>query len=189
MFCLVGETIVVSDTAVIDGNLFIAGADLTVNGQVTGSVFGGSSAMELGANALVGRNMYYGGFSLEHGGRITSQQRSCLLGVYQAMLSGAIDRDLTLGGAAVELNSIIGRNATLDVGNVEEASQSNSWMAFNPYISRYVDTTIQPGIRVSDSASIGGKLTYTSSIDETSKLDAVTTGSDRLSNASTSRKP
>ena len=172
---LMGETIVVSDTAVIDGNLFLAGGDLTVNGQVNGSVFGGSSAMDLGASALVGQNMYYGGFSLNmaEGSRVS---KDLFVGGYQAMLSGAIDRDLTFAGAAVELNSTIGRNAILDVGKVEEASQANSWMAFNPYISRYVDTTIQPGIKVSDSTSIGGKLTYTSSIEETSKLDAVTSG-------------
>lgn len=173
---LMGETVVVSDTAVIDGNLFIAGADLTVNGQVTGSVFGGSSALDLGASGQVGRNMYYGGVSLnvEEGSHIS---KDLFAAGYQAMLSGTIDRDLSFAGAAIELNSTIGRNATLDVGNVEEASQSNSWMAFNPYISRYVDTTIQPGIRVSDSASIGGKFTYTSSVDVTSELDAVTTGS------------
>ena len=172
---LVGETIIVSDTAVIDGNLFIAGADLTVNGQVTGSVFGGSSALELGASALVGRNMYYGGFSLNTvEGSVVS--KDLFAAGYQALLSGAIDRDLSFAGAAVELNNQIGRNATLDIGNVEEASQSNSWIAVNPYISRYVDTVIQPGIRVSDSASIGGKLSYTSSVDVTNKLDTVTTG-------------
>jgi hypothetical protein len=173
---LVGETVVVSDTAVIDGNLFIAGADLTVNGRVTGSVFGGSSALELGASALVGRNMYYGGFSLNtaEGSRVS---KDLFAASYQALLSGAIDRDLSYAGAAVELNSSIGRNATLDIGNVEETSQSSSWIAVNPYISRYVDTIIQPGIRVSDSASIGGKMNYTSSVDVTNKLDAVTTGS------------
>ena len=172
---LVGETIVVSDTAVIDGNLFIAGADLTVNGQVTGSVFGGSSALELGASALVGRNMYYGGFSLNtaEGSLISKDLFSA---AYQGLLSGAIERDLSFTGAAVELNSQIGRNATLEIGNVEEASQSTSWIAVNPYISRYVDNVVQPGIRVSDSASIGGKLNYTSSVDVTNKLDAVTTG-------------
>ena len=172
---LVGETVVVSETAVIDGNLFIAGADLTVKGQVTGSVFGGSSALELGSSALVGRNMYYGGFSLntEDGSMVS---KDLFAAVYQALLSGAIDRDLSISGAAVEMNSQIGRNATLDIGNVEEASQSSSWIAVNPYISRYVDTVIQPGIRVSDSASIGGKLSYTSSVDITEKLDTVTTG-------------
>ena len=173
---LMGETIVVSDTAVIEGNLFIAGGKLTVNGQVSGSVFGGSSALEMGANALVGRNFYYGGFSLStaEGSRVS---KDLYMGGYQAMLSGAIDRDLTFAGAAVELNSTVGRNVTLDVGKVEEAQEANSWMAFNPYISRYVSTTIQPGIRVSDSASIGGKMTYTSSVDVTSKLDTVTSGS------------
>ena len=172
---LVGETVVVSDTAMIDGNLFIAGADLTVNGQVTGSVFGGSSALELGASALVGRNMYYGGFSLNtvEGSMV---RKDLLVAGYQALLSGAIDRDLSFAGAAVELNSQVGRNATLNVGNVEEARQSSSWIALNPSISRYVDNVIQPGIRVSDSASIGGKMSYTSSIDMSNELDTVTTG-------------
>jgi hypothetical protein len=172
---LMAETIIVSETAVIDGNLFLAGADLTVNGQVSGSVFGGSSAMELGKAALVGRNMYYGGFSLNmaEGSQVN---KDVFVGSYQALLSGAIDRDLSFGGAAVELNGTVGRNATLDVGNVEEASQSNSWTLFNPYISRYVDTTIQPGIRVSDTATIGGKLSYTSSVDVTNELDPVTSG-------------
>jgi len=172
---LMGETVVVSDTAVIDGNLFIAGADLTVNGQVTGSVFGGSSAMELGSSALVGRNMYYGGFSLntDEGSLIN---KDLFAAGYQGLLSGAIERDLSFVGAAVELNSQIGRNATLDIGNVEEASEANSWIAVNPYVSRYVDNIIQPGIRVSDSALIGGKLNYTSSVDVTNKLDTITRG-------------
>jgi len=172
---LAAETVVVSNTAIVDGNLFIAGADLTVDGQVTGSVFGGSSALELGANALVGRNMYYGGFSLTSD-KGSSISKDLFVAGYQAILSGSVNRDLAFAGAAVELNSPIGRNATLEIGNVEEARQSNSWVTVNPYISRYVDTVIQPGIRVSDSASIGGKLNYTSSVDVTNELDAVTTG-------------
>ncbi len=172
---LVGETIVVSDTAFIDGNLFIAGADLTVNGQVTGSVFSGSSALVLGDSSSVGRNLFFGGFSLktEDGSMVT---KDLYAAGYQAMLSGAIERDLSFTGSAIEMNSQIGRNAALNVGNVEKESQSNYWMATNPYISRYVDTVIQPGIRVSDSALIGGKLSYTSSVDFTDELDAITTG-------------
>jgi hypothetical protein len=172
---LAGEKIVVSDTAIIDGNLFIAGADLTLNGQVTGSVFGGSTAMQLGATAKIGRNMFYGGYSLSTtAGSLVS--KDLFVGGYQALLSGAVTRDLTFGGAAVELNSTVGRNATLDVGKVDTSAQATSFMSFNPYISRYVATTVQPGIRVSSSAKIGGKLTYTSSIDETSQLTSVTSG-------------
>jgi hypothetical protein len=172
---LAGEKIIVSETAVIDGNLFLAGADLTLNGQVTGSVFGGSTAMNLGASAKVGRNMFYGGYSLlTASGSLVS--KDLYAAGYQALISGAVDRDLTIAAAAVELNSAIGRNATLDVGKVDTSGQATSFMAFNPYISRYVPTTVQPGIRVSSSAKIGGKLTYTSSIDETSQLSAVTSG-------------
>ena len=172
---LVGETVVVSDSAVIDGNLLIAGANLTVNGQITGSIFSGSSALKIGSSATIGRNVYYGGFSINalQGSQIG---KDLFVGSYQAILSGSVERDLKFSGAAVDLSGKIGRDAILNVGTVEEASQADSWMQFNPYIARYVETTIQPGIRVSDSASIGGDLTYTSSIDITSNMREVTSG-------------
>lgn len=172
---LMGETITVSESAVIDGNLFVAGGKLIVNGTVTGSLFGGSADMEVGQKANVSRNFYYGGFSLStRKGSMVG--KDLFAGAYQAILSGSVERDLAVGAAAIELNGGVGRNATLDVGRVEDAQESASFMYYNPYLSRYVDKTIDPGIRVSDAASVGGKLTYTSSENVNSALDAITSG-------------
>lgn len=172
---LFGEKIIVSDTAVIEGNLVIGGAEITMNGSVSGSFFGGSSAMVLQNGAEIGRNFYYGGFSLttEEG---TVIGKDLLSGTYQSILSGAVTRDLKVGAGAVELNGSVGRNAVLEVGEEDSGDDSMAWMQFNPYISKYVPVVIDPGIRVSENAQIAGKLTYTSSVEQTTKLDEITTG-------------
>ncbi len=172
---LMGETIIVSDSAVVDGNLVIAGANITMNGSVSGSVFGGSAAMVLEKNADVGRNFYYGGFSLTTDeGSVVG--KDLLTGNYQSMLSGTIERDLKIGAGAVELNGTVGRNAVIEVGDDQAPEESMAWMQFNPYLSQYVPVVVEPGIRVSDSASIDGKLTYISSVNQTSVLEKITSG-------------
>ena len=172
---LMAERVVVSESALIDGNLFVGAADIVLNGTVTGTVFGGSSAMKLGATADVGRNFFYGGFSLEaeEGSAIAKDLFS---GTYQSILSGDIARDLNVGAAAVVLNGSVGRNATIEVGEVDSQDNPTQWMQFNPYMNQYVSEVIDPGIRVSDDASIGGKLTYTSSVEMTDVLETVTSG-------------
>ena len=172
---LTGETIIVSDSAVVDGNLVIVGADLTMNGSVSGSVFGGSAAMILEKNADVGRNFYFGGFSLttEEGSVVG---KDLLSGNYQSVLSGAIERDLKVGAGAVELKGTIGRNAVIDVGYDQASEESMAWIQFNPTLNQYVPVIIEPGIRVSDSASVDGKLTYISSVNQTSALENITSG-------------
>lgn len=173
---LMAERVIVAESAVVDGNLFVGAADIVVNGTVTGTVFGGSASMILGGTADVGRNFFYGGFSLEaeQGSAIAKDLFS---GTYQSILSGDIARDLKVGAAAVVLNGNVGRNATIEVGDVEAQDNPTQWMQFNPYMNQYVSEVINPGIRVSDGASIGGKLTYTSSVDMTGALEDVTSGS------------
>ena len=172
---LMGETIIVSNSAVVDGNLVIGGADITMNGSVSGSVFGGSAAMVLEKDADVGRNFYYGGFSLTTDeGSVVG--KDLLAGNYQSMLSGSIERDLKVGAGAVELNSTVGRNALINVDDDQAPEESMEWMQFNPTLNQYVPVVVEPGIRVSDNASIGGKLTYTSSVDQASALENITSG-------------
>lgn len=172
---LMGETILISESAVIDGNLFIMGADLTITGTVTGSVFGGSADMNVGPTTVVGRNFYYGGFNLTMDeGSVVG--KDLFMGGYQALLSGRVDRDLVVGAAAIELGGIVGRNAKLDVGNVDESGRASSSIYLNPYFSRYVNKIVEPGIRVSDDAQVGGKLTYTSSQNMNTSMDAITSG-------------
>jgi hypothetical protein len=172
---LVGETIIVSDSAVVDGNLAIAGADITMEGSVSGSVLGASAAMQLGEKADVGRNFYYGGFSLTtKAGSIVG--KDLLSGNYQSLLSGAIARDLKIGAGAVELNGTVGRNAVLEVGDAQDPEESMAWMQFNPYLSQYVPVVVEPGIRVADSASIAGTMSYISTADQTKALQGITSG-------------
>lgn len=172
---LMGETIVVSEGAVIDGNLFSGAAEIIVNGTVTGSVFGGSSAMTFGSTASAARNLFYGGFSLTtEEGSIVS--KDLYVGAYQTMLSGNVDRDLAIGAAAVELSGAVGRNATIDVGQVDDSTETASVMEYNPWVSKYVDRVLQPGLAIAESASIDGKVTYTSSVDESSQLAEVAVG-------------
>lgn len=172
---LAGETIVVSESAVITGNLFTGAAEITINGAVDGSVFGGSSAMNLENQAKVARNMFYGGFSLTTAKNSTIG-RDLYVGAYQGLLSGSVERDLHAETAALQLNGSVGGDAVVDLGEVSEADQSSEWMDYNPYISKYVETVLQPGLYVADSASIGGKTTFISSVNESSQLGAITTG-------------
>jgi hypothetical protein len=173
---LMAERVVVSESAVVTGNLFIAGAGVEVNGQVNGSVFGGSASMLFGKNANAERNLYYGGYSLETdpGSRVGMDLYAA---GYQMMLSGAIERDMGVAGAAVELNGLIGRNALIDVGQVQSTDPSTAWMQFNPSISRYVSRTISPGIRFFENAQINGALTYTSSLQQIDGMDEAVGGS------------
>ncbi len=172
---LVGETIVVSSSAEVDGNLVIVGANISMNGSVSGSVFGGSVAMVLEKDADVGRNFYNGGFSLttEEGSVV---RKDLFSGNYQSLLSGAIERDLKIGASAIEFNGTVGRNAVIEVGDDQSPEESMTWMQVNPYLSQYVPVVVEPGIRVSDNASIDGKLTYISLVNQTSVLENITSG-------------
>lgn len=170
---MMGESVVVSDSAVINGNLFAGSAEIIVNGTVTGSVFGGSSAMK--ANGSIGRNLFYGGFSLTTGAN-SKVARDLYVGAYQSLLSGTVERDLKAGSAAVELNGTVGRDAVIDIGKVDQSEESAQAMSYNPWISKYVEEVKQPGLTITDKASIGGKVTYTSSIDNTADLKAVAAG-------------
>jgi len=76
----------------------------------------------------------------------------------------------------VELNSTVGRNAVIEVGDAQDPEESMAWMQFNPTLNQYVPVVVEPGIRVSDNASIGGKLTYTSSVNQTGVLEGITSG-------------
>jgi hypothetical protein len=174
---LFGETIIVNNSAVVNGNLVIVGANSTMNGSVSGSVFGGSAAMVLEKDANVGMNFFYGGFSLttEEGSVV---RKDLFSGTYQSMLSGAIERDLKVGASAVELNGIVGRNAVIEVGDssARDIEESMAGMKFNPYLNQYIPVIVEPGLRISDGASVAGKLTYTSLINQTSALEKITSG-------------
>lgn len=168
---LAGETVLIETSASIDGNLFIAAANVIMNGQVNGSLFGGSATMEIGDQAIIAGNLYYGGFSLSTSG-LSRVGKDAFAGVYQGLLDGSIARDLNIAAAAVELDGNVGRNAKINVGDEKNAASGTDWMAFSPS-RRYFPDPIQPGIRISEKAKIGGKLTYISSNDQTARFNTI----------------
>ncbi len=172
---LMGETVVISNGALIDGNLFTTAASIQVDGRISGSVFGASSSAELMANSQVGRNLYYGGFSLttKSGSAVNTDLFS---GVYQAILNGSVARDAKIAAGAIELNGTVGRNAVLNVGHDNETRDPETWFSFTPG-RNYFPPAIPAGIRISDSARIAGNLTFTSDSDDSAEFKPATSGS------------
>lgn len=172
---LIGETVHISNSALIDGNLFTTAASIQMDGQVKGSVFAAGASAEFKENAQVGRNLYYGGFSLttKSGSAVNTDM---FLGVYQAILNGSVGRDAKIGAAAIELYGTVGRNAVFNVGHDKEARDPNIWFMFSPG-HNHIPPAIPAGIRIADSARIAGNLSFTSDSDQSSEFKPVTSGS------------
>ena len=155
---LFGENITLNEGAVITGNLFVGASAISNDATTLGSVFTGGNSLVLGDTASIGRNLYFGGYSLQ-----TSESSSVgtdlLAGGYQLILNGMIGRDLRAGAGAIELNGSVGRNANLDVAGPD----GEAWSMRVVY---GVPQTIEPGLRISKEAIIGGKLTYTSPVQQ-----------------------
>ena len=162
-----GNSAMVTSTAVIAGNLFFGASTMELAGVVTGSVFGGSGTLNLSGSAEVGRNLYYGGYSLETASE-TKIGSDLFVGAYQAILKGEVVDDLKLSAAALELNGKVGGDASLDV-----EGPGTGGMPFMPFFNQPgYPAALQPGLRISDSATVGGTLTYTSPVDQSDTIKA-----------------
>jgi hypothetical protein len=152
---LFAQDVIVSEKAVIKGNLYSGARTIVVNGEVAGSIAGGSASMVTGAK--VGRNIYYGGYSLETQTG-NSVARGLYFGGYQAVLKGSIARDLNASAGAVELDGAVGGDALI---RVSAPGQRNPSYFFGPYGAQ-IPAAISSGLRVGPNAKISGKLAYTS---------------------------
>jgi len=159
----------------VSGNIFAGARYIMMNGEATGSVFGGSFAIVFAAKSKVERNIYYGGYSLEtQKGAVV--QRDLLMGGYQALLNGEVGRDARVALGALELNGKIGRNLLADVAPPGQQS-------FNPYQfmpqqpgEPNIPATLPTGMRIGPEASIGGKLVYTSTMEQSGTIQSTPAG-------------
>jgi hypothetical protein len=133
----------------VEGSLVVTGQTLVVNGQVNGSVYAGGYSLVVGPEASIGRNVYFGGFGMttESGSDIG---RSLYTGGYQAIVNGEVANDVSVGGAALELNGVVGGDVTGEVAPDEGGAPS-----FMPQFPGSVPA-VPSGLRVSDSAQVGG---------------------------------
>ncbi|MEA2007645.1 MAG: polymer-forming cytoskeletal protein, partial [Chloroflexota bacterium] len=160
-----GSIITINGT--VKGSLVAAGQTIILNGTVEGSIYSGSSTFTLGNEASVGRNFFYGGFNLTtEAGSVVD--RDLLVGAYQALLAGEIGRDVKAGVGALELNGKIGGDVTADVDAPNGETQIMPFYGGPPG----VETIVPAGIRVSEGAEIGGKLTYNSPAEQAIAIQA-----------------
>lgn len=139
----------------VDGSLAITGQTLVVNGSIGGSVYGGSYSLIIGPEAEVGRNVYFGGFSLTTASGSTIG-RSLYTGTYQTIHNGEVADNVEVGSAALEINGRVGGDVRGEVADPEAATRP----FFMPDFPSTV-TIIDPGLRVSDQAEIGGDVNVT----------------------------
>lgn len=165
-----GSTVTVDGT--INGDLVAIAGQVTINGTVTGDVLAGGQgvvingivnddvraagqAVQLGPNARIGGNIAVGALSLEtQANSVVSGD--ALIGVFQALLVGAINQDVTGGMDRAELRGVVGGNVDIDV-----SGNTNTPVMFSP-AGQMPIPTVRPGLLVAESAQIGGKLAYRS---------------------------
>ena len=154
-----GSIITINGT--VKGSLVATAQTIVLNGTVEGSTYSGSSTFTLGDEASIGRNFYYGGFNLTtKDGSLVGQD--LLVGAYQALLAGTVGRDVKASVGALELDGKVGRNVTAEVDAPNGEMQSMPFFGGPPG----VETIVPAGIRVSEKAEIGGKLSYKSSVQQ-----------------------
>jgi len=165
-----GQNIIFNGT--VNGSLVTGGQFIEINGEVTGSVYNGSNATTVGSSAVIGRNMYFGGFSLtvEDGDKIG---RDMAIGGYQAVLDGEVGRDLYAGAGALEINGVVGGDVNAEVDGPEADMGPMPFFSFMP---PGTPAMISPGLRISESAEIGGKVAYTSSTNQSSSIETAPGG-------------
>jgi hypothetical protein len=163
-----GTNIEVNGT--VNGSLFTSGQFVKINGEVTGSVYSGAMSLTFGPQASVGRNALFGGFSLEaEPGSVIG--RDLVMGGYQAILGGEIKRDARFGVGALELNGKVGGDVTAEVES-PDANFQQAPFTFMPGMP----AAVAPGLRVSEEATIGGQLTYTSSVEQATAIQSAPEG-------------
>ncbi|MFQ5410129.1 MAG: polymer-forming cytoskeletal protein [Anaerolineales bacterium] len=144
----VGQTVIINGR--VEGSLFIAGQTLAVDGPVEGSLYAGGYSLEIGSETDIARNLYFGGFSLatEAGSAIG---RSLYGGSYQFLLDGEVADDVSVSGAALELNGKVGGDLTGEVSQPDESGAPPT------FVFPGAVPAVEPGLRIGDEAEIGGE--------------------------------
>jgi hypothetical protein len=136
----------------VAGDVICAGQSININGKVGGSVRAAGNSLNV--NGEVAKNLMFAGASLNTTAS-SSVRWEMLIGTAAANLKGSVGRDLVGAGANVNLGGSIGRDVTLKLDS---------------------KNSTQAGLNLEDSASVGGKLTYTDTKDANISKKAVVRG-------------
>jgi cytoskeletal protein CcmA (bactofilin family) len=147
-----GREVIVNGT--VEGDLIAAAQTVYVGGTVEDARIAGM-AIKLGEGAHVSEDLFGAAFSLESD---TGSLVGCsvVFAGYQALLAGTIGGMAKISAGALELAGSV-------MGNVDaEISGKQGAMSPANYIpSPFEMPSVDGGLKVADSARIGGRLTYT----------------------------
>ena len=160
-----GRTVILTEKAKVSGNLFIGGQTLDIRGKINGSVTGGANALYFKDGADIGSNVYVGGYHLSTEAD-TIIHRDLYYGGYQSVLNGDVNRSINISAAAVELNGTVGKNANLEVSSPDEGKPA----FLDSAMPEGTPAAMNPGLRISKDAKIGGVMTYISGVPQNSSF-------------------
>jgi len=146
---LFGQTVIMD--GVVEGSLVVGAQVIQIGGEVQGSTYLGGQTAAIGASAVVMRNLYFGGLSIDLQSG-ASVNRSAYIAGYQAALDGTISDDAYVGLGSLSVAGAIGGNV---YGTVSvNADEDDTWPTYMPGMMPMQD----PGINISDDAQIGGEV-------------------------------
>ena len=151
-----GQSVTVDGT--VEGDLIAAGQSVEIGGEVDDDARIAGQALLLGEGASVGDDLIAAAYSLQNEPESNVGGTLWYAG-YQALLAGTVGQDLAGAVNALTLGGEIGGDADVDVDGEEGGAAPP---AFVP-VPQVPIPTVEPGLTLTDSALIGGNLTYQSS--------------------------
>lgn len=160
-----GDTVTVASGEVVDGDLYVAGSDIIIDGTVNGDIFGVGRSLTI--NGIVNGGVSFAGQTLTINGEIAHGAR---LAGQTINVSGNIGRDLMAAGADATVTSTakIGSDLILAVGTSRIDGHINGNIAGGAsevMITDGVGGNIElkvDKLTIASTANIQGNLTYTS---------------------------
>lgn len=159
---LAGGKIQISENTKISGNVFLASSDTHILGNIQGSLASASLSLILSNNAVVQRNAYLTGYSVEIGPN-THINQNLYAADFQTLLNGSVERDARISASAIEIRGKIDGDAEFTVAAPGEPTFYLSLLPGVPSVH-------ESGLRVYDGAVISGNLQYTSTVNQDSNI-------------------
>jgi cytoskeletal protein CcmA (bactofilin family) len=169
-----GGSIVVDGT--VEGDLIGAARSVVIGGTVEDDVRIAGQTLLLGEGAEVEDDLIAAAFSLENvpdsavGGTL-------MYAGYQALLQGTVGEDVNAAANGLELGGEVGANVDAEVDGEDGGPPA---FLFAPQADL---PTVDPGLTLTDSATVGGDLTYESStearIDPQAQIEGELIGEER----------
>jgi cytoskeletal protein CcmA (bactofilin family) len=151
-----GQSVTVDGT--VEGDLIAAGQSVEIGGKVDDDARIAGQALLLGDGASVGDDLIAAAYSLQNEPESNVGGTLWYAG-YQAHLAGTVGQNLAGAVNALTLGGEIGGDANVDVDGEEGGAAPPGFLP----VPQTPIPTVEPGLTLTDTALIGGNLTYQSS--------------------------